>query len=257
LTFTPHPRRFFSPEMPPDRLCDDFQKQQFLKQAGADFVAFEKFDTALASMVPDEFVRDVLVEKYNPAAVIVGYNFHFGKGRSGSPQTMHDLGRTYGFETIVQDEIADPSGTISSTRIRDLIRTGALDDAAKLLGRPFTISGPVLHGDKRGREIGYPTANQDMGLYVRPPFGIYAVRATIQGGETHNGVANLGIRPMFRIEQPLLESFLFDFDGDLYNQRLHVSLVAHLRDEKKFASLDALVLQMDQDSQMARRLLKG
>tara|TARA_B100000686_G_scaffold353454_1_gene459154 strand:- start:795 stop:1703 length:909 start_codon:yes stop_codon:yes gene_type:complete len=256
LSFTPHPRRFFVPDSAPDRLCNDVQKREWLKAAGADFVSLEPFDADIAAMSPETFVRDLLVKTYAPHTVIVGYNFRFGQGRAGSAETLKELGQTYGFQVHIAEAVTADGSVISSSRIRALISAGDLDAAAELLGRPFTISGPVVHGDKRGREIGYPTANQTLNAYLRPPYGIYAVRVQTADKHWHNGVANLGVRPMFAVETPLLETFIFDFDGMIYDQRLDVALIARLRDEKKFASIEALVIQMDKDSQTARRLLE-
>jgi riboflavin kinase/FMN adenylyltransferase len=191
------------------------------------------------------------------AGVVTGGDFTFGKGRSGSVADLSRLGLAHGFAARVQDAVADSAGTISSTRIRGLLRDARPGMAAELLTRPFTITGSVEHGAKLGRTLGFPTANMRLGDYVRPAYGVYAVRVVLPSGQRVDGVANLGIRPMIEPAEELLETWLMDWDGDLYGQELAVELVAYLRPEMKLDGLNALKAQIAADAEAARGLLKG
>jgi riboflavin kinase / FMN adenylyltransferase len=200
-------------------------------------------------------VREILVETLRPRAVVVGYDFHFGRGREGSPQRLRELGETFGFETAFVEAFGD-ARPVSASRIRRLLADGDITAANRLLGYRFMVEGVVEHGARRGRELGYPTANiaLDAGCALR--FGIYAVRVRLEGqGGVFGGVASFGRRPMFDNGAPLLEVFLFDFSGDLYGRTLRVEFLDFLRGEERFDGVEALVAQMDRDSARARAVI--
>lgn len=254
-TFDPHPARFFKPDLPPFGLTDLDQRQALLAEAGVDAILVFEFDAALAAVTAPEFVTDHLASRIGAAGVVTGEDFTFGKGRSGDIEALKLLGQANHMSVDVATPVTDEDGVISSTRIREALREGDCATATRLLTRPFTLRGVVEHGDKRGRELGFPTANMGLGDYLRPRFGVYAVRVALPDGRSFDGVANLGIRPMFADGRELLESWLFDFDGDLYGQSIDVSLIAHLRDEQHFDGLDALVAQVQRDAEGARTAL--
>ena len=254
-TFDPHPVRHFRPDRPPFRLTTLDQRERLFAAAGADAMLVFGFDDALALVEAEGFVSDILADRVGAAAVVTGQDFTFGRGKRGDVRLMGALCEQAGIATEAVGPVADAGGVISSSRIRDALVAGEPEAAAALLTRPFAIAGPVIHGDKRGRTIGYPTANMLIGDYLRPAYGIYAVRARVDGGDWMDGVANLGIRPTFDPPVELLETHLFDVAPDLYGQELEVALVAFLRSEARFDGLDALVEQMDKDSAEARRRL--
>lgn len=246
LTFEPHPRAFFRPDTPAFRITPASLKEDLFRQLiRPDYYVSLSFNTAMASLTAEDFIRDILVESCNAAAVVVGKGFHFGKGRGGTVETLRSCGD---FETVALDLTPGGAAPVSSSRIRAHLQEGAVDEANALLGWEWAIRSRVVHGDKRGRELGYPTANMHFGDSLVPAHGIYAVRVKIDGEDTwRRGAANIGIRPMFESAEPLLETYIFDFDGDLYGRILTVRPVKKLRDEMKFDSLDALVAQMDKD----------
>ena len=254
-TFEPHPMRYFRPDSPPFRLTSPEQRARLIEAAGVDGLFVFQFDADFASLTAPEFVTDWLVRRLGVGGVVTGQDFTFGKARGGDVALLRMLGQANRISVDAVAPVADEGGTVSSTRIREALRQGDCDTAARLLTRPFTIEGLVEHGDKRGRELGYPTANLSLWRYVRPRFGIYAVRGRLPGGEIRGGAASLGVRPMFDPPKELLEPYFFDFDGDLYGQSIEVELVAFLRDEAKFDSLDALKAQMAADVARARGLL--
>lgn len=256
--FDPHPRRFFAPDAPPFRLMSADRRDRRLAARGVETVYELPFNADLSQMSPEEFVRDVLVDGLGIAGVVTGLDFHFGKGRAGSAEDLADLGRRYGFETAFAELLDNGVDKISSTRIRKCLSDGDVKAAATLLGESWTIDGEVLHGDKRGRTIGFPTANIELGDYTRPSYGVYAVRVGLPGEKPHRpGVANFGKRPTVDGETERLEVNLFDFKGDLYGQTLAVSFEAFIRPEKTFAGLDALKAQIAEDAASARTLLTG
>lgn len=255
-TFDPHPARFFRPDLPPFALTDLDQRQVLLAEAGVDAMLVFNFDAAFAAVTGPEFVTDHLVSRIGAAGVVTGEDFTFGKGRSGDTKALKLLGQANRISVDIATPVTDEEGVISSTRIRAALKAGDCAAATRLLTRPFTLRGVVEHGDKRGRELGFPTANMGLGDYLRPRFGVYAVRVTIQDGRTFDGVANLGVRPMFADGRELLESWLFEFDGDLYGQSVDVSLIAFLRDEMTFEGVEPLVAQVGRDAEDARAALK-
>jgi len=254
LTFEPHPRTFFNPQKAPLRLTPAERKLDEIARTGIAGAIVLPFDAALAGMEAEDFVRKVLVERYGVTGVAVGFDFHFGRARAGSPAFLADAGRRHGFRVSVIEPIRDEGDTISSTAIRTALASGQVGHAAHMLGRPFTVTGAVVHGEKRGRELGFPTANVALDHPVELAFGIYAVRALTPQGRI-DGVASYGRRPTFDNGAALLEVHLFDFSGDLYGQPIGVEFHAFLRPELKFADAGALVAQMHDDARRARAVL--
>ena len=255
-TFDPHPLRFFRPETPFFRLTTLGQRERLVRAAGAEELLVFNFDAAFAAVSSTDFVTDWLVRQLGVAGVVTGADFTFGKSRGGDTAQLKLLGRSNHFSVDTVPPVADEAGqAISSTRIREALRAGDCETATRLLTRPFAIEGVVEHGDKRGRTIGYPTANLSLANYLRPRFGIYAVRGRLPDGRVLDGAANLGIRPTFEPPKELLEAYFFDFEGDLYGQTIEVELVSFIRDEARFDDLGALVRQMDLDCAEARRRL--
>ena len=254
-TFDPHPVRFFKPDLPSFRLTTLDQRQRLFAKAGADAMIVFHFDRALASVPAEDFVTDWLIGRIGAAGVATGEDFTFGKGRGGNVEVLQRLGAEHGLSVDAIAPVLTNGEPVSSSAIREALQAGDCETATRLLTRPFAIEGIVEHGDKRGRQIGYPTANIALGKYLRPRFGIYAVRARLPDGRTLDGAANLGIRPMFDPPKELLEPYFLDFDGDLYGQSIEVELISFLRPEQKFDSLDALTQQMKRDCEEARRRL--
>ena len=258
VTFEPHPREVFQPDAPPFRLMNAEARANRLAKLGVRELYALPFDVSLSGLTPDAFARDVLFQGLGVGHVVVGADFRFGKGRTGYAQDLVNLGETYGFNVTVADLVHHAGTEISSTAIRAALAEGRPRDAAAMLGHWHCIVGEVIHGEKRGRELGYPTANMSVkGLHL-PKLGVYAVRVEVLTGPQvghYNGAASLGVRPMFGINLPNLETFLFDFAGDLYGQHISVALVDYLRPELKFDGLPALMDQMAADCTRARALL--
>ena len=254
-SFDPHPMRFFRPSAPWFRLTTMDQRARLFAAAGVDALFVFTFDAAFAAASPEEFVTEWLVRRIGAAGVVTGEDFTFGRNRGGDTGLLKQLGAAHGLAAETVAPVTDGDEPVSSTRIRNALREGDCETATRLLTRPYAIEGVVEHGDKRGRTIGYPTANISLGNHLRPRFGIYAVRGRLPDGRVLQGAANLGIRPTFEPPKELLEPYFFNFDGDLYGQRLEVDLISFLRDEAKFDTLEALVKQMDADCAEARRRL--
>jgi len=259
-TFDPHPVRHFRPDTPPFRLTSLDQRQRMFAAAGADAMLVFGFDAALAATGADEFVAKLLAERIGASGVVTGEDFTFGAGRGGNPRVLRELGATHGIVAEVVAPVTLEGEPVSSSRIREALVAGDPGTATRLLTRPFAIEGTVIHGDKRGRQLGWPTANVELGPYLRPAYGIYAVRIRLDPGESgggteHNGVASIGVRPTFDPPKELLEAVLFDFDGDLYGRTIEVALHHYLRPEIRFDGLEPLKAQMDADAAEARRLL--
>jgi len=212
------------------------------------------FDALLAATTAEQFI-DLLAHHLGAAGVVTGEDFTFGKGRTGSVEVLKTLGAERGLAARAVGPVSDAGEVVSSSRIREALKEGDCATATHLLTRPFAIRGTVQHGAKLGRSIGYPTANLDLGNYLRPRYGIYAVTGTLPGGQVVHGAANLGVRPSFDPPIELLEPFFFGWSGDLYGQEIEVALIHHLRDEAKFDSLEALTAQMERDCEQARGLL--
>lgn len=254
-TFDPHPVRFFRPGTAPFRLTSLDQRQRLFEAAGADAMIVFRFGAELAATAAEDFISTNLLELIGAAGVVTGEDFTFGRARGGNVAALKAAGARLGFSVDSVGPVSDDAGPVSSSRIRDALQAGDCETAARLLTRPFAIEGLVEHGDKRGREMGYPTANVALGPYLRPRFGIYAVRGRFAGGPALDGAANLGIRPTFEPPRELLEPYFFGFDGDLYGQMIEVELISFLRPEAKFESLEALAAQMAVDCDEARRRL--
>lgn len=252
-TFDPHPMRHFRPDTPPFRLTTLDQRQRLFAAAGADAMLVFAFDGDLASLSARAFAEQRLVERLRVGGVVTGADFTFGKGRDGDVDVLAALGEELGFGAQTVTAVDDGAGTISSSRIRDLLVEGRPRDAAALLTRPFVVAAVVEPGAQLGRQLGYPTANMRLGNYLRPKYGIYAVRGTLPGGRVLDGVANLGVRPTIAGQaEELLEPYFFDFSGDLYGQTVEVALIDFLRPEAKFDDLEALKAQMAKDCDAAR-----
>lgn len=251
LTFDPHPAQVLKGITPP-RLATVERRIELLRRHGADEVVVEPFTLELSTLTPERFVRELLVERLGARAVVVGEDFRFGSGRAGDLAALRRFGAELGFEVAAADVAGDEGGPFSSTRVRDSIQSGDLPAATRLLGRPHSISGIVEHGDKRGRTIGFPTANLGGVVEMLPPNGVYAVFA-----DTRPGVMNVGMRPTVDGTALRIEVHLFDFDGDLYGKPMRVHLVQRIRDEKKFGGLDELKAQIAHDAAAARALLAG
>lgn len=256
-TFDPHPVRFFRPDAPPFRLTTLEQRERLFAEAGADAMIVFHFDAALAGLSAAAFVDERLVGLLGAAGVVTGEDFTFGRGRDGNVAVLRELGVNRGIAAEAVAPVTLDGEPVSSSRIRAALQSGDCATATRLLTRPFAIEGVVQHGDKLGRTIGYPTANIALDRYLRPRYGIYAVRGRLPDGRVLDGAASLGIRPTFDPPKELLEPFFFDFSGDLYGQTVEVELHAFLRDEAKFDGLEALTRQMDADCAEARRLLSG
>jgi riboflavin kinase/FMN adenylyltransferase len=254
LTFEPHPRTVFRPEQPVFRLTPEPIKVALLASLGLAPSFIIPFDRAIAGIPAEAFVDDLLLGQLGAAGLVCGYDFHFGKGRTGSPEMLQARAGHAGVPVAVVPPFTFQGEAVSSTLVRAALEAGDVGHAAGLLGRPWFVRGEVAHGDKRGRDLGYPTANMHLARDCRLRFGIYAVRMKIDG-VWRDGVASFGSRPTFDDGPPKLETFVFDFSGDLYGRTVDVAFVAFLRGEAKFDTLDALIVQMDADSASARDIL--
>ena len=254
-TFDPHPVKFFKPDVPPFRLTTLDQREHLFAHAGADATLVFEFNAALASMDAETFVADVLAKQIGATGVVTGDDFSFGKGRTGDPALLKAVGERHGVVAEAVPQVLLDGERISSGRVREALVEGDTGTATHMLSRDYAIEGIVQRGDRRGRELGYPTANVELGDYQRPRYGIYAVRVTLDDESEHPGVASLGVRPTFDPPTELLEAHLFGFDGDLYDRKIEVALHAFIREEKKFENLDDLVAHMRDDEAAARRLL--
>jgi riboflavin kinase/FMN adenylyltransferase len=253
-TFDPHPVRFFKPDMPPFRLTSLDQREALFAGAGADAMLVFGFDGALASTSAEAFVR-LVREEMGAAAVVTGEDFTFGARRGGTATFLREEGQRIGLAAEAVGPVTLAGEPVSSSRVRQALATGDMALATRLLTRPFAIRSAVQHGDKRGRELGYPTANLALGDYQRPAYGIYAVRVRLPDGTENAGVASLGIRPTFEPPVELLETYVFDWSGDLYGHEIEVAVHHYLRPEARFDGLEPLVAQMKADEAEARRLL--
>lgn len=254
-TFDPHPVRFFAPHIPWFRLTTLEQRQRLFAGAGADAMLVFDFNAELAATTAEDFVAKLLAERLGITGVITGEDFTFGKARGGNVQVLREVGAAHGLTATAMGPVVDEGGVISSSRIRDALKAGDCETATRLLTRPFAVEGVVQHGDKNGRLLGFPTANIDMSHYLRPRYGIYAVKGRLPDGRVLNGAANLGIRPSFDPPKELLEPHFFDFAEDLYGQQIEVEFHAFIRPEAKFDSMDALMAQMQADCEQARLML--
>jgi len=258
LTFEPHTKAFFRPDLPPFRLTPLRSKLHALEALGVDQVIALAFDQPFSQVSAEDFAGKVLCKHMKISHAVAGGDFRYGHKHAGTMDSLIAAGARHGFGVTKVDPVSAGDGTVySATAIRKFIAEGDMRGAAALLGRPWEIDGHVVGGDRRGRELGFPTANLKLGEYLRPAFGIYAVRACLDrpGAPWIDGVANLGIRPMWQTEEPVLEAHLFDFAEDIYGQVLRVRLIERLRPEAKFDSVEALVAQVDRDKIAAREAL--
>jgi len=254
LTFEPHPRAFFRPDEPVFRLSDECAKVRLLQATDLDGVIFLRFDQELAGLAAEDFVSQVLCDRLAISGAVIGFDFHFGKGRKGSPEFLTAQGSQRGFVVEIVPEVGIAGRRFSSGAVRSALVAGNVADAADLLGYPWFVSGVVQHGDARGRTLGFPTANiaLDAGCQLR--HGIYAVRVAIDDAR-YGGVASFGRRPTFDNGAVLLEVFLFDFAGDLYGRKIDVAFIGWIRPELKFANADELIARMHEDARAARAAL--
>lgn len=254
FTFEPHPLKVLTPERSP-RLLNTFHgKMRLLELAGLDVVICAKFTRTFADQNPEDFAREVLHKTIGVREVYVGYDYAFGRGREGSIDSLKRMGKTYGFEVGVIEPVRIDTIVVSSSVLRDLISNGKIEEASKLLGRPYSIEGEVIHGAHRGRMIGFPTANLHTANEVLPAFGVYAVHAGV-GGRRFQGVASIGIRPTFDVGPVSIEVYLFGFEGELYGQQMELQFVKRLRGEEKFSDVDSLVRQIRKDVNEAMQVL--
>jgi riboflavin kinase/FMN adenylyltransferase len=261
-TFEPHPRKVLSPKNAPRLLTTLEQKLELLALAGVDAVILEPFDLAFARTPAEDFIREYVHARIRPLEVYVGYDFHFGRDRQGSMRLLTELGPRLGFSVTILPEVVIGEGDVNSTRIRQLLGEAAVEEAAILLGRDYTVRGRVGKGEERGRTLGFPTANLELENEVLPALGVYAGRLRfLDDGEPPAGgvfpaVTNVGTRPTFGAsDRVVVEAHLIDFSGDLYGRRVELSFRFHLRPERRFAGLDALRAQIDADRAEARRRL--
>lgn len=258
MTFEPHPRQYFAPDSPPFRLMGSAARASRLEKLGVERLYELNFNASLAGLSPEAFAADVIRDGLGLSHVVIGADFCFGKGRAGTAEMLQDFGAQMGFGVTIAPLLEEGAVVVSSTAIRAALSEARPRDAAAMLGHWHRIEGPVIGGEQRGRTLGYPTANMALdGLHL-PAFGVYAVLVDVLEGPhqgKYHGVASLGVRPMFNGDAPNLETFIFDFSGDLYGSAISVGLVEHLRGEEKFESLEALITQMDADSTAARRIL--
>lgn len=253
-TFDPHPVRLFKPEVPPFRLTTLDQRQRLFAGAGADAMLVFEFTRELASTSAEDFV-ELLIGTVGAGGIVTGDDFTFGKGRAGNVEVLRDLAGRHGVIAEAVGPVSASERRVSSGFIREALSAGDLATATTLLTRPFAIESVVEHGDKRGRDLGYPTANMSLGSYQRPKYGVYAVRVRLDDERELAGVANLGVRPTFDPTKELLEAYIFDFDEDLYGRTIEVALHHYLREEMKFEGAEPLVAQMAKDEAEATRLL--
>lgn len=256
VLFEPHPRRYFQPDAPPFLLTAPDARDVLLRDLGVDEIFTLAFNKKLASMSPEAFIREVLAEELSLAGIVAGADFRFGAGRAGDGDALKTIGGQAGLAVKLVDLLddGDSDAKFGSSAIREALRSGDVASAAAMLGRAWSVSGPVLEGNRVGRTIGFPTANMTLGDLVAPRQGVYATRAVV-GGKTYGAVSNYGRRPTVGSDEPLLETYLFDFEGDLYAREIEVTFIAFLRDEKKFDGLDALKAQIAEDCTKAREIL--
>ncbi len=258
VTFEPHPRAYFAPDAPAFRLMSGSARSSRLEKLGVDLLYELNFNAHMAALSPREFAQNVICDGLGLCHVIVGADFCFGHKRAGSAEDLQRFGAQMGFGVSIAPLVAQSRDTVSSTAIRRALSEARPRDAAAMLGHWHRIEGPVIGGEQRGRELGYPTANMSIDGLHPPAFGVYAVLVDVLEGPhsgSYHGVASMGVRPMFGENRPNLETFIFDFKGDLYGTALSVGLVDYLRPEARFDSLEALIAQMDADSLQARACL--
>lgn len=256
VTFDPHPLKIVRPEHAPLSLTTPVEKKEILAESGLDYAVFLSFTHALSRYEPRRFVEEILIGRLGVEELVIGYDHGFGRDREGDPESLEAMGREIGFDVDVVAPVSADGDAISSSRIRSLLMDGAMADARACLGRPYSIRGVVVRGDGRGKGLGFPTANIRVaeGDKLIPPPGIYAVRGVLRSG-TYAGALHLGPRPTFKGSPPTIELHLMDFDTDIYGEEVRVDFIEHLRGIEPFTTVDALVEQIRQDVDRARRVL--
>ncbi len=260
MTFEPHPRQHFAPDSPDFRLTGSAARGHRLQKLGVEMLYELSFTPTLAALSPEEFATKVIHDGLGLQHVVVGADFHFGKGRAGTPESLVAMGAELGFGVTVAPLISEGTEEISSTAIRNALSEGNPREAAAMLGHWHRIEGTVIRGDQRGRDLGYPTANMSLAGLHKPKYGVYAVLVDVLDGPhkgSYQGAASLGMRPMFDGQEPNLETFLLDFRGDLYGSDISVGLVEYLRPELKFDGLQGLIDQMARDVEQTRTILEA
>ncbi len=260
ITFEPHPRQYFAPTAPAFRLMGPDARRSRLEKLGVKHLYELNFNAALSALTPREFAQNVLADGLGVKHVVIGGDFCFGKARAGNAQDLKNFGKEMGFDVTIAPLLSGDDGQVSSTAIRTALTEGRPRDAAAMLGHWHRIEGDVITGDQRGRELGFPTANMSIDDLHPPKFGVYAVLVDVLSGPhkgQYHGAASMGVRPMFGINHANLESFIFDFSGDIYGTPISVALVDYLRPEEKFDSLDALITQMNADCARAKTILNA
>jgi riboflavin kinase/FMN adenylyltransferase len=255
LTFSPHPRKFLRPQDQLFQLSDERNRLRLLAGTGLDGAIVMNFDAALAATSAEDFIEKILVGRFGIGGAAIGFDFHFGKNRAGSPEFLRAQGERLGFSVDIVPPLEDEGRPVSSGAVRTALTEGKVVEATELLGAPWFVSGEVVHGEKRGRDLGFPTANIALDPSCGLKHGIYAVRLAVDDMR-YDGVASFGVRPMFDNGGPLLEVFLFDYDGDLYGQNVDVAFIGWIRPERKFADLGELKRHMKADASQARDALK-
>jgi riboflavin kinase/FMN adenylyltransferase len=256
LTFEPHPVKFLNPQAPFPLITSHRKKMMLLERFGVNCTINLPFTKALAHMSGEEFINEIVQKRMAPRWVVVGFNFTFGKNRTGTPDELKKIGTNLGFEVEIVPPFTVNGEVVSSTRIRDLITRGNIKEANLMLGRDFIIMGNVIHGHARGKGLGFPTANIEITSDLYPKEGVYAATITHEG-KTYHGVVNIGTNPTFSDKEFAVEVFLFNYQGDLYGKELQVALVDRVRDEQTFPSPDALMQQMEKDVNRAEEILRG
>ncbi|WP_282157066.1 bifunctional riboflavin kinase/FAD synthetase [Shimia thalassica] len=258
VTFEPHPREFFAPDAPPFRLTSAETRANRLEKLGVERLYELPFNATLSGLTPKEFARDVLADGLGLRHVVVGADFCFGKGRKGTAEDLQAFGKEMGFDVTIAPLVRDAETQVSSTEIRKALTEGRPRDAATMLGHWHRVDGPVIGGDQRGRDLGFPTANMSIDGLHPPKFGVYAVLVDVLAGPhqgSYQGAASVGVRPMFGVNKANIETHIFDFSGDLYGTELSIALIDFLRPEWKFDGLEALVAQIDADCATCREIL--
>lgn len=255
VTFDPHPLRVVRPDDAPPLLTTPLEKKEILAESGLDFAVFVRFTEALSRYEPERFVREILLGRLGVDELVIGYDHGFGRDRSGDAETIRALGRRLGFAVDVVAPVEASGGTISSSRIRRALMEARVEEANACLGRAYSLLGVVVRGEGRGKGLGFPTANLQVGDRHKlvPPPGVYAVRGRLRNGETHAGALHIGPRPTFQGSPSTIELHLIDFEGDLYGEEIRVAFIQHLREVRPFSSVEALVTQLRQDVEAARR----
>lgn len=260
VTFEPHPREFFAPDAPPFRLTNSETRAHRLEKLGVEHLYELPFNAMLSGLTPEEFARDVIKDGLGLSHLVIGADFCFGKGRTGNAEDLKRFGKEMGFGVTIAPLVKGGDQQVSSTAIRNALSDGRPQDAASMLGHWHRVDGPVIGGDQRGRDLGFPTANMSIDGLHPPKFGVYAVLVDVLEGPhqgSYKGAASVGVRPMFGVNKANIETFIFDFSGDLYGTELSIALVEFLRPEWKFEGLDELIAQIDADCTQCRSILEG